>query len=81
MATANGTPFAAATARTILSKPDREFDKQMVLEEIQKRGGHHRKAAEELPDKVDHEQDGDLLRKFDVDPDDIAKSVGDRFGL
>jgi hypothetical protein len=58
-----------------------EFDKQTVLEEIQKRGGDHQKAAEELPDRVDPEQHGDLLRRFGVDPDDVMKSAGDRFGL
>jgi len=58
-----------------------EFDKQTILEEIQKRGGDHQKAAQELPDKVDHEEHVDLLKKFGVEPDDIAKSVGGRLGL
>ena len=58
-----------------------EFDKQTVLDEIQKRGGDHQKAAEELPDKVDHEQHSDLLKKFGVDADDIMKSAGGRLGL
>jgi hypothetical protein len=58
-----------------------EFDKQTILEEIRKRGGDHQKAAEELPDKVDHEQHSDLLRRFGVEPDDIVKSVGGRLGL
>ena len=39
-----------------------EFDKQTILEEIQKRGGDHEKAADELPDKVDHERHADLLK-------------------
>ena len=43
--------------------------------------GDHQKAADELPDQVDPEQHGDLLRKFGVDPDDTMKSAGDRFGL
>ena len=81
---------SAAAAQTILSKPRQattrlegivEFDKQTVLDEIQKRGGDHQKAAEELPDKVDHEQHSDLLKKFGVDPDDIMKSAGGRLGL
>jgi len=58
-----------------------EFDKQTVLDEIQKRGGDHQKAAEKLPDKVDREQHSDLLKKFGVDPDDIMKSAGGRLGL
>ena len=52
-----------------------------MLEEIQKRGGDHQKAAEELPDKVDHEQHGDLLKKLGVEPDDLMKSAGGRLGL
>jgi len=58
-----------------------EFDKQTILEEIQKRGGDHQKAANELPEKVDHEQHADLLQKYGVEPDDIVKSVGDRVGF
>jgi hypothetical protein len=59
-----------------------EFDKDMILEEIKKRGGDHQKAAEELPDKVDHEQHSDMLKRFGIDdPDDLAKSVGGRLGL
>ena len=38
-----------------------EFDKQTILEEIQKRGGDHQKAADELPERVDHEQHANLL--------------------
>jgi len=58
-----------------------EFDKQTILEEIRKRGGDHQKAADELPEQVDPAQHGDLLRKFGVNPDDIARSVGGRLGF
>ena len=58
-----------------------EFDKQTILEEIQKRGGDRQKAADELPDKVDHEQHADLLKRFGLDPDDIVKTVGGRLGF
>jgi hypothetical protein len=59
-----------------------EFDKETILEEIRKRGGDHRKAADELPDKVDHEQHGDLLKKFGIDdPSELAKSAEGRLGL
>ena len=58
-----------------------EFDKEPVLEEIEKRGGDRQKAAEELPDKVDHEQHGDLLKRFGVEPDDLVESVEGRLGL
>jgi hypothetical protein len=58
-----------------------EFDKQTILEEIQKRGGDHQKAADELPERVDHEQHANLLTKFGVEPDDVVKSVGGRLGF
>jgi hypothetical protein len=59
-----------------------EFDKDTILEEIKKRGGDHQKAAQELPDKVDHEQHGDLLKRFGIDdPGELAKSVEGRLGL
>jgi hypothetical protein len=59
-----------------------EFDKESILEAIRKRGGDDQKAAEELPDKVDHEQHGDLLKRFGIDdPGELAKSVQGRIGL
>ena len=58
-----------------------EFDKQTILEEIQKRGGDHQKAADELPERVDHEHNANLLTKFGVEPDDVVKSVGGRLGF
>ena len=58
-----------------------EFDKQTILEAIQKGGGDHEKAADELPDKVDHERHADLLKRFGVEPDDMVKSVGGRLGF
>jgi hypothetical protein len=58
-----------------------EFDKQTILDEIKKRGGDHQKAADELPDKVDHEQHADMLKKFGVNPDDLIHSVGGKLGL
>lgn len=44
-----------------------------ILEETRNRGGDHQKGAEELPDKVDHEQHADVLKRFGVDPDDVAE--------
>ena len=59
-----------------------EFDKETILEEIRKRGGVDQKAAEELPDKVDHDQHGDLLKRFGIDdPGELANSVQGRLGL
>ena len=58
-----------------------EFDKQTILEEIEKRGGDRQQAEQELPDKVDHEQHADLLKRFGLDPDDIVKTVGGRLGF
>jgi len=59
-----------------------EFDKETIFEEIRKRVGDHQKAAEELPDEVDHEQHSDLLKRFGIDdPSELANSVQGRLGL
>lgn len=50
-----------------------QFDKQTVIELIQQQMGsqHAARAAQELPDQVDHEQHADLLQQFGVNPQDL----------
>ena len=50
-----------------------QFDKQAVLELIEQQMGSDRatQAAQQLPDQVDHEQHGDLLQQFGVNPQDL----------
>jgi hypothetical protein len=50
-----------------------EIPKAMVIEKIRSRGGSEaaERADDELPDKVDLDSDGELLRRFDLDPDEL----------
>jgi hypothetical protein len=73
-ASASNTPRLVTRRIPIVARP--LFPANSHLE-IRKRGGDHQRAAEELPDKVDH----DLLKKFGVDSSDLAKSVEGWLGL
>jgi hypothetical protein len=50
------------------------FDKQQIVNLLRERGDHAKatEAEQELPDKVDHEQHGDLLSRFGVDPQELV---------
>jgi hypothetical protein len=50
-----------------------EIDKDTIVEFLkgQGRDDDAAKAAEELPDKVDHEKHSGLLSRFGVDPSDV----------
>jgi hypothetical protein len=50
-----------------------EIPKAMIVERIRSRSGAEKanQADNELPDKVDSENDVELLRKYDVDPDEL----------
>jgi hypothetical protein len=45
----------------------------MVIEKIRSRGGSEaaEKADDELPDKVDLDTDGELLQRYDLDPEEL----------
>lgn len=51
------------------------FDKQQVLSMI-KDPQQAQQAAQQLPDQVDHEQHGDMLQQFGVDPNQLAAGAG-----
>ena len=53
-----------------------EFDKQQILDLIKQQGGDHERAAQHLPDKVDHSEHSDLLQKFGVNPSDLVAKFG-----
>ncbi len=57
--------------------------KDKILDMIRSRGDHDQadKADAELPDQVDTDQHGDLLRKFNIDPKDLAGGLGDKLGF
>jgi hypothetical protein len=52
-----------------------EIPKAMVVERIRSRGGSEmaERADAKLPDKVDLESDAELLREFDLDPDELRE--------
>ena len=52
-----------------------QFDKETVIDLIRQQMGseHADRAAEQLPDQVDHEQHADLLQQFGVRPEDLVK--------
>ena len=55
-----------------------QLDKQEVIDLLRKEGKneHVQKAIQELPDKIDHEQDAEMLqRKFGIDPGKLAEKA------
>jgi hypothetical protein len=54
-----------------------EIDKQQIVRLLRERGDHAKatEAEQELPDKVDHEQHGDLLSRFGVDPKELPGRI------
>lgn len=55
-----------------------EIPKAMIVEKIRSRGGSEmaERADAELPDKLDTDTDAELLRKFDLDPDELRGEFG-----
>jgi hypothetical protein len=60
-----------------------EIDKQTIVDLLRERGDDDKatKAVQELPEKVDHEQDADLLERFGIKPQELLGKVGDPLGL
>lgn len=60
-----------------------QIPKEQILEWLKTRGrGDQAAQAEgELPDQVDTENDGGLLAKFGIDPQELLGSLGDLGGL
>ncbi len=50
-----------------------EIPKAMIVERIRSRSGAEKanQADEELPDKIDVDNDGGLLQKYEIDPDEL----------
>jgi hypothetical protein len=50
-----------------------EIPKAMIVERIRSRSGAEaaNQADDELPDKIDTENDAELLRNYDLDPKDL----------
>lgn len=59
-----------------------QIPKDQILSLIRDRGGDNQaqKAQDELPDQVDHEQHADLLKKYNIDPQDLLQQFGGGLG-
>lgn len=60
-----------------------EIPKEQILQMLRDRGNHDQaqQADQQLPDKVDPEQHGDLLKQFGIDPSELLGGLGDKLGL
>ena len=55
------------------------FDKQSILDHMTQQGNDPQQiqqASQQLPDQVDHEQHGNMLQQFGVDPQRLANQQG-----
>jgi hypothetical protein len=54
-----------------------QLDKQFVIDELKKQGDNAQvqKALAELPDKIDHEKHAAELKKFGIDPGQLAEKA------
>jgi hypothetical protein len=55
-----------------------QIPKAMVVEQIKSRSGAERanQADQELPDKIDTDTDAEILKKYDLDPQELIDAFG-----
>ena len=55
-----------------------QIPKAMVVEQIKSRSGAERanEADKELPDKIDTDTDAEILKKYDLDPQELIDAFG-----
>ena len=55
-----------------------QIPKAMVVERIKSRSGAEKadQADKELPDKIDTDTDAEILRKYDLDPQELIDAFG-----
>ncbi len=55
-----------------------QIPKAMVVEQIKSRSGAEKanQADKELPDKIDTDADAEILRKYDIDPQELLDAFG-----
>jgi hypothetical protein len=55
-----------------------QIPKAMVVERIKSRSGAEKanQADKELPDKIDTDADAEILRKYDIDPQELLDAFG-----
>jgi hypothetical protein len=60
-----------------------EIPKDQILQLLRDRGDHDKAkdADQQLPDRVDPDQHGDLLGKLGINPGDLLGGIGGKLGL
>ncbi len=55
-----------------------QIPKAMVVEQIKSRSGAEKanQADKELPDKIDTDADAEILKKYDLDPQELIDAFG-----
>jgi hypothetical protein len=59
-----------------------QIPKEQIISLIESRmgGEQAQQASQQLPDQVDHEQHGDLLKKFNIEPSELLQKFGGGLG-
>ncbi len=59
-----------------------QIPKDQIISLIESRLGADQaaQASQQLPDQVDHEQHGDLLKQFNIDPTELVQKFGGQLG-
>ena len=54
-----------------------QIDKQEIINLLRERGDHEKanQAEQQLPDQVDHEEHGNLLQQFGVNPQELVSKL------
>jgi hypothetical protein len=55
-----------------------EIDRQTIVSLLRERGEHEKaeQADQQLPDRVDHEHDGQQLEQFGLNPQEVISKIG-----
>jgi len=70
------------SVQTILRRTAMQLDKDQIISFIKEHGDADKvdSAKQELPEKVDTDQHGDLLAKYGVNPQDLVGKLGGGIG-
>jgi hypothetical protein len=54
-----------------------QIDKEQIIQLLRERGDHDKAqhAQQKLPDKVDHEQHGNLLQELGINPQELLSKL------
>jgi hypothetical protein len=67
---------------TLTKEPNMQIDKEQIISLLRERGDDAKadQAQQELPGKVDTDQDAGLLSKLGIDPSDLLGGLGGGLG-